>query len=125
MTLEKRKEKLKMELLKAKAEGLRVFITDSNYYAYGIMTDGTNVIYVECPYYGTGFTTCFEYVPSRGCGSGCPTLKSGYEYKELSKEIFLEAVHDGKVLAWKYGATLYQNFEQYFNTYRQEHYIEL
>lgn len=126
MTVAEKRAKLKKELEKVKAEGLRVFINrSSDYYAYGLMTDGINIIYVQFSDYGIGFNTTFDYVPSRKNDSGCSTLKSGYEYKELSKEVFDEAVKIGKYLAlYKYGAELYKSFEQYFRG-KENNYIEL
>lgn len=89
------------------------------------MTDGINIIYVQFSEYGIGFTTTFRYVPSRKDGSGCSTLENGYEYEELSKEVFDEAVKIGKHLALhKYRAELYKSFEQYFRG-KENYYIEL
>lgn len=113
MTILEKKEALKKELLKAKPEGLRVFISKSPYYAYGLMTDGKNIIYVQFTDYFYGFDTTFEYVPKGSIGSGCATLDKGYYYKELNKDIFLEAVNNGKRRAFVYGAELYKNFEHY------------
>lgn len=125
MTLIEKKEKLRNELNKLKLDGLRVFISKSDYYAYGLMTDGKNIIYVQCSTYGEGFKTIFEYIPSRKDGSGCSTLENGYEYEELSKEVFDEAVKIGKHLALhKYRAELYKSFEQYFRG-KENYYIEL
>lgn len=64
MTLKQKREKLIAELLKVKDEGLRVFVCNSDYYAYGIMTDGINIVYVQFYDYGTGFYPSFEYIPS-------------------------------------------------------------
>ena len=38
------------------------FISKSDYYAYGLMTDGKNIIYVQYSTYGEGFKTIFEYI---------------------------------------------------------------
>lgn len=113
MTILEEKEALKKELLKAKSEGLRVFISKSPDYAYGLMTDGANMICVEFYKYGYGLITTFEYVPNKTTGSGCSTLDEGNCYKELNKEIFLEAVNAGKKRAFVYGVELYKNFEHY------------
>ena len=113
MTILEKKEALKKELLKAKSEGLRVFINKSPDYAYGLMTDGISMIYVDVANYSYGFTTSFEYVPNKATGSGCATLNKGCYYKELNKEFFLEAVRTGKNRAFVYGAELYKNFEHY------------
>lgn len=102
---------LTKELLKAKSEGLRVFISKSPDYAYGLMTDGTNIIYVANN--ANDFTTTFEYIPKESIGCGCHTLDHGCYYKELNKEIFLEAVNIGKKRAFVYGAELYKGFEHY------------
>lgn len=124
MTLEEKRIKLKKELKKVKSEGLRVFINRSSDCAYGIMTDGINIIYVQFSEYGIGFKTTFDYIPSEKNGSGCSTLERGYEYKELSKEVFDEAVKVGKNLAHKYRAKLYKSFEQYFKD-KENKYVEL
>lgn len=117
MTILEKKEALKKELLKAKSEGLRVFINKSPDYAYGLMTDGISVIYVDITNYPYGFTTSLEYVPNKATGSGCATLDEGCYYKELNKEIFLEAVNIGKKRAFVYGAELYRSFEQYLKRF--------
>ena len=124
MTILEKKEALKKELLKVKSEGLRVFINKSPDYAYGLMTDGINIIYVEVVNYSYGFTTSFEYVPSKATGNGCHTLDKGCYYKKLNKDIFLEAVRTGKNRAFVYGAELYKNFEQYYKNH-EHFYIEL
>lgn len=113
MTILEKKEALKKELLKAKSEGLRVFVNKSPDYAYGLITDGINIICVHFTKYFYGFGTTFDYVPKRSTGSGCATLDEGYCYKELNKDIFLEAVRAGKERAFEYGAELYKNFEHY------------
>lgn len=113
MTILEKKEALKKELLKAKSEGLRVFISKSPDYAYGLMTDGISMIYVDVANYSYGFTTSFEYVPNKTTGNGCHTLDHGYYYKELNKGIFLEAVNAGKKRAFVYGAECYKSFEHY------------
>lgn len=113
MTVLEEKEALKKELLKAKSEGLRVFISKSPDYAYGLMTNDINMIYVDVINYSYGFTTSFKYVPSKATGGGCHTLDKGCYYKELNKEIFLEAVNTGKKRAFVYGADLYRSFEHY------------
>lgn len=113
MTILEEKEALKKELLKAKSEGLRVFINKSPDYAYGLMTDGISMIYVDITNYPYGFTTSLEYVPNKATGSGCHTLDHGYYYKELNKGIFLEAVNAGKKRAFVYGAECYKSFEHY------------
>lgn len=117
MTILEKKEALKKELLKAKSEGLRVFINNLYGCVYGIMTDGTNIIYVEFADYSYGFKTTFEYVPNINIGCGCATLDEGCYYKELNKEIFLEAVNIGKKRAFVYGAELYRSFEQYLKRF--------
>lgn len=124
MTILEKKEALKKELLKAKSEGLRVFINKSPDYAYGLMTDGISMINVDVANYPYGFTTSFEYVPNKATGSGCHTLDHGCYYKELNKEIFLESVRTGKNRAFVYGAELYKNFEQYYKNH-EHFYIEL
>lgn len=113
MTILEKKEALKKELLKAKSEGLRVFMSKSPYYAYGLMTDGINIIYTQFSDYFYGFNTTFEYIPKGSIGSGCATLNKGDCYKELNKEIFLEAVNIGKKRSFVYGAELYKSFEHY------------
>lgn len=124
MTILEKKEALKKELLKVKSEGLRVFINKSPDYAYGLMTDGMNIIYVQFTDYFYGFDTTFKYVPKGSIGSGCATLNKGCYYKELNKEFFLEAVRTGKNRAFVYGAELYKNFEQYYKNHEHS-YIEL
>ena len=57
MTLTEKKEKLRNELNKLKSDGLRVFISKSDYYAYGLMTDGKNIIYVQYSTYK--YTACW------------------------------------------------------------------
>lgn len=125
-----KRERLTNELLKAKADGLRVFINkpdEYNYSNYGIMTDGESIVYVqfgECGSYN--FVTSFEYVPSRENGSGCQTLESGYAYNGLSMDVFVEAVEYGKNYVKKHGAKLYRNFEHFFeDIFRKNHYVEL
>lgn len=113
MAILEKKEALKKELLKVKSEGLRVFINKSPDYAYGLMTDGISMINVDVENYPYGFTTSLEYVPNKATGSGCHTLDHGCYYKELNKEIFLEAVNMGKKRAFVYGAELYRSFEHY------------
>ncbi len=125
MTIKQKREKLTKELLKVKNEGIRTFINRHDDFAYGIMTDGINIIGMQFSECGNGFTTSFEYVPNRKTGSACRTSKNGYEYKELSKNVFFESVQNGKILAWEYGATLYRNFEQYFDAHKQKYYTEL
>lgn len=124
MTILEKKEALKKELLKVKSEGLRVFISKSPDYAYGLMTDGKNIICVHFAQYFYGFDTTFEYIPNKNTGSGCATLDKGCYYKELNKDIFLEAVRTGKNRAFVYGAELYKNFEQYYKNH-EHFYIEL
>lgn len=111
MTILEKKEALEKELLKVKSEGLRVFISKSSDYAYGLITDGKNIIYIQFADYFYGFKTTFEYVPKRSTGSGCATLDKGYCYKELNKDIFLEAVYIGKERALY--QELYRSFEHY------------
>lgn len=126
MTLTEKKEKLRNELNKLKSDGLRVFISKSDYYAYGLMTDGKNIIYVQYSTYGEGFKTIFEYIPSRKNGSGCATLKECYEHKELSMEIFYESVQCGKILADNYKAERYKDIEQFFRiNHNIDMYVEL
>lgn len=116
MTILEKKEALEKELLKVKSEGLRVFINKSSDYAYGLMTDGKNIIYIQFTDYFYGFKTTFEYVPKGSTGSGCVTLDKGDCYKELNKDIFLEAVNIGKKRAL-YHAELYKSFEHYLKIY--------
>lgn len=131
MTNTEKRELLIKELLSVKAKGLRVFTnvpSEYNYSNYGLLTDGTNIIYVQFGEYGsTLFTTFFEWIPSKKNGSGCRTLKNGYGYKELTKEVFLEAVEYGKKFAKQCRAELYKDFDSYFNrdNYNKNHYIEL
>ena len=126
MTLTEKKEKLRNELNKLKSDGLRVFISKSDYYAYGLMTDGKNIIYVQYSTYGEGLKTIFEFSQSRGNGPGCATLKEGYEYKELSMEIFYESVQCGKILADNYKAKRYKDIEQFFRiNHNIDMYVEL
>lgn len=131
MTNTEKRELLKRELLKMKAEGFRVFINtpdEQNYYNYGIITDGMYIVYVQFGEYGsTLFTTSFQWVPSRKNGSGCATTEKGCGYKELTKEMFYEAVTYGRSFARQCKAEQYKNIEQYFavDTYRKNHYIKL
>lgn len=125
MTIKQKREKLTKELLKVKNEGIRTFINKSDDFAYGIMTDGINIIYAQLSDCGIGFTTLFVYVPNYTTGDKCSTLERGNEYKELSKEVFFKSVRNGKAFAWKIKATLYRNFEQYFNDKKKKNYIEL
>lgn len=124
-----KRERLTNELLKVKTEGLRVFINTPdvhNYFNYGLITDGKNIIGVNFAEYGSGFTTTFDYVPTKNCGSGCATLESGYQYTELSKEVFEEAVKDGKRFAMKLGAIFYRDIDHFFNdAWHKKAYVEL
>lgn len=117
MTILEEKEALKKELLKAKSEGLRVFINNLYGCVYGIMTDGTNIIHVRFEDDFNGLITTFEYVPNINIGCGCATLDEGCYYKELNKEIFLEAVNAGKKRAFVYGAECYKSFQQYLKRF--------
>lgn len=123
-----KRELLTSNLLRAKAEGLRVFINvpdEHNYYNYGILTDGTNIICVQLE--GTLFITFFAWYPFKKNGSGCLTLESGCGYKKLTKEVFLEAVEYGNNVGRKYGVELYKSFNHFFNIdkWSKNHYIEL
>lgn len=125
-----KREFLINELLRCKNEGLRVFINtedEHEYYNYGLITDGTNIISVNFGKYGSnGFETSFEYVPSRKCGAGCKTLEEGYKHTKLTKEIFEEAVKKGKELSTYYGATLYRNIDHFFmDAWHKKAYTEL
>lgn len=118
------------ELMNLKSESLRVFINNLNdivYSNYGLISDNKNIIYVQFGECSNLFETVFEWVPSRKNGSGCLTLEKGYGYEHLSKEVFYEAVNEGKRLANKYGAELYTNLEQFLkkDIYTETHYIEL
>lgn len=133
MTVEEKHNTLTNELLQLKAEGLRVFINtinpnDHNNHAYGLITDETDIIYVEYDEQENRlFTTSFEYVPSRTTGSCCPAVENGYGYEHLSKKVFEESVKYGRRLACQYKATLYDNFNHYMriDPWRKEHYTEL
>ena len=124
-----KRELLIRELSRCKNEGLRVFINTSDKYGfnYGLITDGINMISIDfAEYNSNGFTTSFEYVPSKNCGDGCRTLKKGYMYRKLTKEVFEEAVKEGKCLARKYKATLYKNVDHFFiDEWHKKAYTEL
>lgn len=120
MNKKSKRELLTEELLRVKKEGLRVFINEPdeyNYYNYGLMTDGTNIIYVQFGEYGSClFVTSFEWIPSRENGSGCQTIKGGMGYEHLSKDVFDDAVKYGKRFAKKCHAECYKSFEQFYSS---------
>lgn len=126
MALEEKKKYLRSQLLNCKEEGLRVFISRSEDYAYGLITDGTSIIYVQIESLSNLFTTTFQYVPSRKNGTGCCTMEQGCGYKQLTRKVFEEAVHHGKIQASKYHATLYTGIDQYLNDrWNKNNYMEL
>lgn len=122
MTNAEKREFLINELLKVKKSGLRVFVNIPGIFddsIYGIISDGTNIVTVcFCEYGSTLFRTSFEYVPSRKNGSGCAIFEDGCGYKELTKDVFFEAVNYGKNFAIQNGAKLYQNFDQFLSDRR-------
>lgn len=125
---EQDRARLKENLLKCKAESLRVFICKSQDYAYGIITDGTeNIIYVQTNAYDRNlFAPSFEYVPSRKTGSCCSAVEQGYGYTKLSKNMFNESVLVGKKNAASFHATLYKNIDEFLADPRNKNeYIEL
>lgn len=124
--VEERKGHLKEQLLDVKKYGLRVFLNISKDYVYGLMSDGINIIYVQLKDGDNLFTTVFEYVPSKKNGTGCLTCKEGYGYEKLTRDVFNEVVREGRNLAARYGAKLYENLEEFLRTrYNAETYEEL
>lgn len=131
----KKREALRERLLEAKALGFAVFLTKAGEFPdipYGLISDGTDVLYVQ-DMDGGGwdgenlYYVAYEYVPSRQNGSGCAVTEPGEGYVCFTKEMFDECVNIGRRKAASFGAVRYRNLEQAFRTdsWRREHYEKL
>lgn len=127
MKREEMRQFLKENLLNCKKDGLRVFINKDSSYVYGLITNGTDIIYVETGgLFHNLFITSFEYVPSKKNGSACSTIENGYGYTKLTKAVFEEAVFNGRKQAAQYGAKLYKNIDEFLDDkFNRNHYVEL
>lgn len=126
----KLREFLIHELNDITLQGYRVFINNEDQfqdYNYGIITDGKDILYVECCRNEPLIETALPYIKSKENGSMCPAIEDGVGYTHLSEDAFLESVKYGKKLAAKYHVTFYADFDDYVkrNSFEMKNYIEL
>lgn len=117
---------LTTELKSMKSKGFRVFINTEDQFKqhnYGLITDGTNILYVQCYEHEALLEPMLKYNKTKENGCGCPAIENGFGYQHLTTEAFNEAVDYGKKLAAKYKATLYENFGEYIK--KEPHDLEL
>lgn len=65
----KDRKQLKKALAGYKELGLQAYISKNETYAYGLITDGNDIITLNMEY--DGLTVSFKWKPSRETGSGC------------------------------------------------------
>lgn len=105
---------LKENLVKMREEGFRVFISrDAAVFAYGLIADGRDLVYVQPYDYGTSFQLVYPYLPNRKCGCGVQVMTG---VKELSPEIFAEATIIGRKYALAHGCSMYFDIDHYLKT---------
>lgn len=117
---------LTTELESMKSNGFRIFINTEDQFKqhnYGLVTDGTNILYVQCCEHEALLEPMLKYVKTKENGCGCPAIEEGFGYQHLTPEAFQEAVDYGKKLATKYKATLYKSFDEYIK--KEPHDLEL
>lgn len=116
---EEKRALLTKNLLNMKKEGFRVFINKPDRfreYNYGIISDGTDIVYVQIPRRSTLFETSFQYVPSKKNGTGIQTIEEGYGYEKILPEVFEEVVKIGRSYACASGIRCYTGIEEYFSS---------
>ena len=129
-----KRELLKNELLNLKACGYRVFINkndneNDSYLNYGLISDGTNILYVQFAEFSTWFTISFRYYPSRNHGSGCMYCDSEniIEMQNITKTDIKNIIAYGLAYCRRNHVQRYASLDDYFNKdfFAKNHYIEL
>lgn len=129
-----KRELLRNEFLKLKECGYRVFINKSNnendsYLNYGLISDGTNILYVQFAEFSTWFVMSFQYCPSRNHGSGCMYCNStsAIEMQNITETNIQNVIAYGSAYCRRNHVKRYANIEEYFNknSFAKNNYVEL
>lgn len=120
MTSTDERKLLKNALLEVKSEGLRVFINKTSRSGEqcgpnnGFITDGISVVRIQFDLFVKDvLVPVFQWVPDGVCGAGSKTCSKDFGYRGLSRAIFEDSVRLGKLLAERYGARLYKDFDHF------------
>lgn len=113
MTYVEKREWLKEDLLKMKALGYRVFISKSKDYAYGLIADKTNIVYVQFAELSNCYQLSYKYMPTKGWGSGCTYYGYQEGLTELTKAAFNKIVDYGCAVALNHGISMYASVDHF------------
>lgn len=125
---EEKRKLLEGQLLKLKKEGLRVFICKNEEYLYGLISDGTHLVYIQMQPFSPVFSLCYKYIPSRCYGSEVsePKYEKFNGLSEISKEDYGSCVNFGYHYALSHKIRTYKGLSEYMNDkWNADCYIEL
>lgn len=110
----KANEFLKTELDRLKAQGLRTFISNSNDYCYGLVTDGNSVVTINHELMHV-FSLSYSYPPQKDYGRGVSEFGLCNGKINLTRDDFARCVSYGKSYTFRNGLRTYKDFDDYVN----------